>query len=51
MGEPRRGRPLYHNSVSYFGGLVVAATFLLIAFSLILQFGFKRTSPYIGIFA
>ena len=51
MAEPRRGRPLYHNSVSYFGGLVVAATFLLIAFSLILQFGFQRTSPYIGIFA
>ena len=50
MSEKRKGRELYRNTLSYFGGLVVAATAVLIAFALILEFGLSRPSPYLGIF-
>jgi len=44
------GRSLYRNTVSYFGGLVVAGSALLIVLSLLLQFVMKQASPYLGIF-
>jgi hypothetical protein len=47
-GHPARG--LYHNAVSYFGGLVVAGSALLIVFSLALQLIRRQASPYLGIF-
>ncbi|MEW5765216.1 MAG: NapC/NirT family cytochrome c [Acidobacteriota bacterium] len=50
MAEPRRTRALYHNTVSYFGGLVVAASLVLIVFALILEFSLGHPSPYLGIF-
>jgi len=43
------GRGLYRNPLSYFGGLVVAGSALLIAFSLTLSLVMKQGSPYIGI--
>jgi hypothetical protein len=46
--DPRRG--LYHNAVSYLGGMVVAASALLIVFTLVLQLVMKQASPYLGIF-
>jgi hypothetical protein len=46
----RRGRGLYHNPVSYAGGMVVAASALLIVFSLALQLIMTHASPYLGIF-
>jgi hypothetical protein len=47
--EKKTGRALYHNPVSYFGGLVVIGSALLIAFSLVLSLVLKQGSPYIGI--
>jgi hypothetical protein len=43
-------RSLYRNTMSYLGGLIVAASVLLIVFSLVLQFVMKQASPYLGIF-
>ena len=50
MSESRKVRALYHNSMSYFGGLIVIATGLLVAFALILEFSIAAPSPYLGIF-
>ena len=44
----RRG--LYRNPVSYFGGLIIAVSILLILLFLLLSFSLKVPSPYIGIF-
>jgi len=50
MKETHTGPALYHNSISYFGGLVVAIAGVLIVFTLILQFSIASPSPYLGIF-
>ncbi len=50
MAEKHWGKSLYRNTVSYFGGLIVAAAFILIIFSLILEFSIRQPSPYLGIF-
>ena len=50
MHASRKTRALYHNSMSYFGGLIVVATGLLVAFALILEFSIASPSPYLGIF-
>ncbi len=50
MTPKRPGRGLYHNAVSYVGGLVVAASAVLIVFALALQLIMKQASPYLGIF-
>lgn len=42
---------LYRNTVSFFGAYVSIISILLTLFSLLLQFSFKRHSPYIGIFS
>jgi hypothetical protein len=41
---------LYRNMVSYFGGLTVTVSILLILLFLLLNFSLKAPSPYIGIF-
>jgi hypothetical protein len=41
---------LYRNTVSYFGGLVIIISFVLILLFLLLNFSLKAPSPYIGIF-
>lgn len=48
-GKPRKG--LYRNAISFFGAYVSIVSVFLILFSLLLQFSFRRHSPYIGIFA
>ncbi len=50
MTTTHRGRALYHNSISYYGGLVVLVGGLLLVFTLILQFSIASPSPYLGIF-
>ena len=51
MGKKaERATTLYRNTVSYFGGLIVAISILLMAFAFVLDFSSKRPSPYIGIF-
>jgi len=44
------GGGLYRNTVSYFGGMIVAVSVLLILLFLLLSFSLKQPSPYIGIF-
>ena len=44
------GGGLYRNTVSYFGGLIVGVSILLILLFLLLSFSLKTPSPYIGIF-
>ena len=46
--EPMHG--LYRNAVSYFGGLVIIVSLVLIFLFLLLSFSLKAPSPYIGIF-
>ena len=41
---------LYRNTVSYFGGLTVVVSLLLIILFLLLSFSLRAPSPYIGIF-
>jgi len=48
--KAERATTLYRNTVSYFGGLIVAISILLMAFAFVLDFSSKRPSPYIGIF-
>jgi len=43
------GQGLYRNPLSYFGGLVVAGSALLIVFATLLQWIMRQTSPYFGI--
>jgi hypothetical protein len=43
------GGGLYRNTVSYFGGLIIAVSVLLILLFLLLSFSLKSPSPYIGI--
>ncbi len=49
MAKRNTTRALYRNSVSYFGGIMVAATALLVVFALILEFSSAASSPYLGI--
>ena len=49
MDQRKTTRALYRNSVSYFGGIMVAATALLVVFALILEFSTADSSPYLGI--
>src|SRR5512142_1182840 len=44
----RRG--LYRNTISYFGGLIIIVSLVLIILFLLLSFSLKAPSPYIGIF-
>lgn len=50
MTEKRRGKELYRNTLSYFGGLVVFACLLLIVATLVWNWSLKSPSPYLGIF-
>lgn len=49
-GKTKRGTGLYRNWISYFGGLIVLGSALLILGSLVALFSFRSPSPYIGIF-
>ncbi len=49
-GTPRR-QSLYHNPASYFGGLVMFGSALLIVITLVIQFLGRGGNPYLGIFA
>jgi len=51
MTENRTRGGLYRNALSFFGAYVSIISLFLILFSLLLQFSFKRHSPYIGIFS
>ena len=44
------GGGLYRNTISYFGGLIVAVSIVLILLFLLLSFSLRLPSPYIGIF-
>jgi len=44
------GGGLYRNTVSYFGGLIILVSIVLILLFLLLNFSLKAPSPYIGIF-
>ena len=44
----KRGR-LYHNTVSYFGGLVVIVAILITLFLFAVNFSIARANPYVGI--
>lgn len=46
--EIQRGG-LYRNTISYFGGLIVLVSLVLILFSLLLSFSLRAPSPYMGI--
>ena len=48
--ESKRGKGLYRNAVSYFGGLVMLGGAGMILFLLLLEFSLKNPSPYLGIF-
>ena len=50
MAEKTGKQGLYRNTVSYFGGLTVVVSLLLIILFLLLSFGLRAPSPYIGIF-
>ena len=43
-------RGFYRNMVSYFGGLIILVSLVLILLFLLLSFALKAPSPYIGIF-
>jgi nitrate/TMAO reductase-like tetraheme cytochrome c subunit len=45
-----KGRELFRNPWSYFGGLLMAGSVGVIAFLLLLEFSLHRPSPYLGIF-
>ncbi len=49
MTKHQPGQGLYRNPLSYFGGLVVAGSALLIVFAALLQLVMRQTSPYFGI--
>ena len=49
MSEHPKSRGLYRNTVSYFGGLIVLISVGLILFLLLLSFGLRAPSPYMGI--
>jgi len=51
MTENKTNQGLYRNALSFFGAYVSVISLFLILFSLLLQFSFKRHSPYIGIFS
>ena len=44
------GSKLYRNMVSYFGGLIVVISFLLMLLLFLFDFSVRRPSPYVGIF-
>jgi hypothetical protein len=44
------GSKLYRNTVSYFGGLIVVISVLLMLLLFLFDFSVRRPSPYIGIF-
>lgn len=50
MTEKRRGKELYRNTLSYFGGLIVFACLLLILATLVWNWSLLSPSPYLGIF-
>ena len=47
--DKKQHTPLYYNSVSYFGFLVMLVSILLIIFLLLANLSLKQPSPYIGI--
>ncbi len=49
MNEKTDGGGLYRNTISYFGGLVILISIVLILFFLLLSFALKAPSPYMGI--
>ncbi len=49
MTRGKGGTGLYRNPLSYFGGLVVAGSALLIVFAAAVQYFIETTSPYFGI--
>jgi hypothetical protein len=50
VNEKMRGRGLYRNAVSYFGGLIIILSLLLILSLILLIFTQSNPSPYLGIF-
>ena len=50
MEKNHQQRGLYHNSVSYFGGLVILISLLLIVSFLVISFTLSKQPPYLGIF-
>ncbi len=48
--DKRVERGLYRNTVSYFGGLIILVSLVLILLFLLLNFALRAPSPYIGIF-
>jgi hypothetical protein len=50
VDEESRATGLYRNAISYFGGLIILISLALIVLFLLLSFGLKAPSPYIGIF-
>ncbi len=50
MDKKVERRGLYRNTVSYFGGMVIIISLVLIVLFLLLSFSSKAPSPYIGIF-
>ena len=49
MRKKLEGGGLYRNTVSYFGGLIILISLVLILLFLLLNFSLKAPSPYIGI--
>jgi hypothetical protein len=50
VARKAEGARLYHNTTSYFGGLIIVISVLLIVLSFAIDLSSKRPSPYIGIF-
>ena len=49
MNKKTEGGGLYRNPISYFGGLIILVTVMLILLFLLLSFSLQTPSPYIGI--
>jgi len=50
VNKKTEGGSLYRNTISYFGGLIILVTVMLILLFLLLSFSLQAPSPYIGIF-
>jgi len=49
VDKNRDQRSLYRNSVSYFGGLIILVSIVMILLFLLLNFSLRAPSPYLGI--